>query len=138
MTVGSILLAVALFVIVGLYVFRPILTPSRRTLSISQRDALLAEKDALLAQIKSLDHDYETGKVPMDEYEAERLQLKLAAADVLRQADTLPAAVTSDIDAQIEAAIRAIREQGNAAMCKHCQASVTASDKFCRECGEAL
>ena len=135
MTVGSILLAVALLLLVGVYVFRPILTPSRRPSAPSQKETLLAQKDALIAQIKVLDLDHDMGKIPTTQYEHERIQLKQAAADTLRQIDQLPDK-SNDIDAQIEAAIAALR--ANAVTCPNCAASITASDKFCRECGEAL
>ena len=135
MTVGSILLAIALLLLVGVYVFRPILAPTRRTATPSQKDALLTQKDALIAQIKALDLEHDTGKIPTAQYEAERTRLKLAAADALCQIDQLPDD-TGDINSQIEAAIAALRS--NAAACPNCAATITSSDKFCRQCGEAL
>ena len=138
MTAGSILLSVALLVLVGLYVFRPILTPTRVDI-ITDRDKLLAEKDALLNAIKSLDFDYETGKMPMDQYESERTRLKIEAANVLRNADQLSDDVEGDINAQIEAAIAAIRNKAQAAaQCDNCKKPVSEDDKFCANCGEAL
>lgn len=138
MTTGSILLAVALLLLVGVYVFRPILTPLRRPSLPSQKETLLAQKDALLAAIKTLDLDHETDKIPTAQYEHERIQLKQSAADVLRQIDQLPDK-TDDVDAQIEAAIAALRAGTRAATaCPNCAVTVTDGDKFCRECGSAL
>ena len=137
MTTGSILFGAALLVLVGAYIFRPIVTPSPQQYTVSQKEQLLAEKDALVAAIKTLDFDHETGKLPDDYYMAQRNKLKLAAADALRQADQLPDD-TSDLEAQIEAAIAAIRATPSGQKCPHCQQPVAKDDRFCRECGGVL
>ena len=137
MTIGSILFGVALLVLVGAYVFRPMFAPAHLQHPLSQKEQWLAEKDALIAEIKTLDFDHETGKLPDDYYAAQRDKLKLAAADALRQATIAPAH-TSDLEAQIEAAIAAIRATPSGQKCPHCQQPVAKDDKFCRECGGVL
>lgn len=103
MTTGSILLALALLLIVGLFVVRPFLLPSPTVETISDRERLEAEKEALLARIRALDFDVETGKQHNEEWEAEREFLMQKAADVLRQLDE-----TEDVEAAIEAAVAKI------------------------------
>lgn len=137
MTVGSGLLATALLVLVGLYVFRPMFVLSAHNQAITPKEALLAEKDALIVEIKTLDFDYETGKLPDDYYAIQRDKLKLAAAEALRQVDQLPEQI-SDTEAQIEAAIAAIRAGDSRLQCSHCNHAVVDGDRFCRECGGAL
>ena len=103
MTTGSLLIAIALLLIVGLFVARPFLLPSPPPETVSERERLEAEKEALLARIRALDFDVETGKQNNEEWEAEREFLMLKAADVLRQLDE-----TEDTEAAIEAAIAKI------------------------------
>ena len=136
MTVGSILLAVALFLIVGLYVFRPIIAPTRLQSARTRREQLLSEKDSLIAQIRSLDFDLETNKINEHAYGLERDRLKHEAADKLREIDALPEDASADVDAQIEAAIAALRHTDST--CPKCNKAVASNDSFCRSCGESL
>lgn len=91
---GSLLLALALLVIVGIFVLRPLLAPApavtRRT--PGRREALESEKEALLARIRVLDFDHETGTLPDEDHARLRQRLVAAAANVLRELDALEAA----------------------------------------------
>lgn len=131
---GSLLLGIALLFIVGLVIVRPFLSPSDREATfahasapVTMRQALEAQKDALLAQIRDLDFDHETGKVPDDKYRQRRAQLAAEAADIFRQLDEMaPAAngagrvapeASDDIigDEEIEAAVARLRKGPSAA-----------------------
>ena len=136
MTIGSILLAVALFLIVGLFVFRPIIASTRIQSARSRKETLLSEKDILIAQIRSLDFDLETGTIDEQAHAIESERLKYEAADKLRQVDELPDDDSADVDAQIEAAIAALRHTD--ATCSKCGKPVSSDDSFCRSCGESL
>ncbi len=139
MTVGSILLAVALLLLVVVYIFRPILSSPPQQTPPTQKERLQAQKTAIVNQIKTLDLDFDTGKIPAEQYEQERAQLKQAAAETLRQIDQLPAIAEDDTDAQIEAAVAALRGKPVPALaCPNCGEAVAADDKFCRACGESL
>ena len=88
--IGSLLLALALLVVVGLVVVRPFLfAPPSSQLARSKRDRLEAEKEQILAQIRALDFDYETGKMPDAEYGQTRERLLVEAAALLQQIDNL-------------------------------------------------
>lgn len=97
---GSLLLALALLLVVGVVVLRPLLSssPEEATFAhaaapVTMRQALEAQKDALLEQIRDLDFDHETGKVPEQKYRQRREELAAEAAAILRELDTLaPAA----------------------------------------------
>lgn len=120
MGIGSILMGIGLMFVVALYVGRPFLKgqPERRE-AFSKEEALLAQKEALLAQIRVLDFEVETGKMPDDEYQRQRSHLLQTAASVLRDLDRLGADPTTgngvtvrgaaDVEADIEAAIAAAR-----------------------------
>ncbi len=97
---GSLLLGIALLIIVAVIVLRPVLSSSageatfaHAAAPVTLRQALEAQKDALLAQIRDLDFDYETGKVPEDKYRQRRANLTAEAADIFQQLDTLAPAV---------------------------------------------
>jgi len=108
MTTGSILIGIALFLIVGLFIARPFLTPAPPAEVVTEREMLEAEKEALLARIRALDFDAETGKQDSKEWEGEREFLLEKAADVLKKLDE-----TEDVDAAIEAAIAKILGEVN-------------------------
>jgi len=115
MAIGSYLLGFALLLIVALYVGRPFLqgyTAGSETMS--EREALQAQKEGLLEQIRVLDFEYETGKIPDEEHAEQRAILLQEAAATLRALDNLTpggaknGAVTP-ADRDIEAAIAAMR-----------------------------
>ncbi len=90
MTIGSLLLGLALLVGVGLFVTRPVFRrdPQRRR-RMSQRRALTLQKEAVLTEIRALDFDYETGKVSEEEYQQQREAKVAEAAELLQRIDAL-------------------------------------------------
>ena len=73
MTIGSILLGAALLILVGLYVARPLMAPSPATRRRESRySELLAAKESYLIQIRNLDFDFQTGKLPEEIYQKQR------------------------------------------------------------------
>jgi len=91
MTTGSILIGLALIILVGLFLAQPLLMPEerRQRRARSQRQTLLLQKEALLEEVRALDFDYDTGKIPSEVYEPQRAELVAAAAAVLAQLDNL-------------------------------------------------
>ena len=155
MTIGSLLLGLALLILVGLFVARPLMTPApRRRPVITDRQALLAQKEALLTEIQLLDFDYETGKVPEAEYQRKREDFLVQAETVYRQLDQLdegetpieevPEAEVSDTiadhDADIEAAIARLRSQSARPATEAHEVATPASRNggvnFCPQCGQ--
>ncbi|GAB4151041.1 MAG: hypothetical protein Fur0021_14530 [Candidatus Promineifilaceae bacterium] len=115
MSTGSILLGFALFVGVAFVLAYPFLLPKARqrpAAGSSARQQLLAEKEMLLTRLRGLDFDYETGKIPADVYESQRLSLKAETAAVLQALDRMPADPhIARIDNEIEAAINRRRQR---------------------------
>ena len=132
MTTGSILLSIALFLVVALFVARPFILPRQQPPKLTQRQILEAEKDALLAQIRALDFDAETEKQEQEIYQLERERLMQQATAVLQQLDE-----TIDVDQAIEAAVAQLRQNEAVAVneCPNCQTDIRADDKFCSNCG---
>jgi hypothetical protein len=163
MTIGSILLSLALLLIVGLYLARPFLEsaagPRRRQ---SRYSDLLAAKESILIQMRNLDFDHQTGKVPEENYQLQRAELMAEATAILKSIDELEGAAMStepvpetgavpvqtetDIDANIEAAVLRVRQSHTAAGSLEMEpnlgveaapATVTGSGaKFCPQCGK--
>jgi len=123
LTLGSVLLGVALVVIVLLYLARPFAMPEDEETRIDREevDGLVLRRDALLVQIRELDDDMEAAKVAPELYQARRPQLVKQAALLTQQLDAhgysagAPAATgtvataPADLDARMEAAIRRAR-----------------------------
>jgi len=116
MDIGSLLLILALLILVGLFIARPlfdrkaeVVTPSSSQLD-HQRSALLAEHDRILNALQELDFDHALGKIPEEEYPFQRAALLQQGAGVLRQLDEFQAqAPTLDAETRLEAAIAARR-----------------------------
>lgn len=143
MTAGSILLGIALLMLVVLFLARPFLrTYWQPATTTTSYQILLAQKETLLDQIRALDFDHETGKVPTAVYQPQRQRLIGEAAILLEQMDSLGAETA--LDAEIEAAI-AQRRQATPPIdtvagrfCPNCGQPTDASDNFCAACGHKL
>lgn len=168
MDIGSIFLLLGLFILVALYVTRPFFV--RRAMLVSNDEqilsALLAEKERLLLALQELDFDYSLGKIPADDYPAQRQVLLAETVQVMKQLDALNQretggdkveqveqaltgrgavrrAVMTDAapDDELEALIAARRRdrlEKAAGFCPQCGKPVQLSDRFCPKCGTAL
>lgn len=162
MTIGSVLLGLALLGLVALYVTRPLYAADRhRRRRLSERKSLTVQKGAILTEIQALDFDYETGKVAEDEYRQQRETYLEEATDLLMRIDALDeknlegdAAPAPDSRAgtefdEIEAAIARRRAKAVPAATTSTQKAVApahakpavasrpARGGFCPQCGEA-
>lgn len=89
MSVGTVLMGLAIAVLAGAYVVRPLLVGRHLAPGQTGRERLLAERDGLYTAIRDLDFDHQTGRVDEDAYRALRAALTAQAADVLRRLDAL-------------------------------------------------
>ena len=157
LTIGSVLLGIALLLIVILYLARPFVMPEDEAVRLDREevDGLVLRRDALLRQIRDLDDDMEAAKVAPELYQRNRPLLVRQAAVIMQQLDAhgysdAPAApIAADLDAQMEAAVRAARTGARAApvaatttaplaYCPRCGRRVEADDRFCPKCGYAF
>ncbi|UCG23172.1 MAG: zinc ribbon domain-containing protein [Chloroflexota bacterium] len=167
MTIGSFLLGLALLVIVGLFVTRPLFArdPHRRR-RMSERQALEAQKEAVLVEIRNLDFDYETGKLQEADYQEQREAYIGQATELMMRIDQLDEAYLKTADEPvtdsspepeydaIEAAIARRRaktkpvpapdepvpaaKNGHSNFCPQCGQPADAGDRFCAHCGHQL
>jgi hypothetical protein len=112
MDIGSIFLILGLLILVGLFLSRPLI--ERTATAVSQEEheysALLAERDRLLNALQELDFDNVLGKIPEEDYPAQRALLVQRGADVLRRLDAFQTETpAADAESRLEAVIAARR-----------------------------
>ncbi len=143
MTVGSVLLGVALALLVGAFAASPFFYNGRRRTTSPESpapDSPDLAKQGALAALRDLDFDFRTGKVTEDDYAPLRQRLVAEAGQALQAAE-MAAKPSPELDAEIEAAVHARRASTRArrdATCPHCQAPVSRADRFCPQCGKAM
>jgi hypothetical protein len=156
MQISSILLILAVFVMVGAYLYLPFMARSRRTRSGAgeshEVSALKAERDRVINSLQELDFDFNLGKIPEGEYPDQRAALLQKGADILRRLDELAPAASSAVNAEarIEKATAAGRaDSGSTPVIESdddLEAMIAArrrnqkskSAGFCPKCGKAV
>lgn len=90
MEIAAILLTLGVIILVGLYLYAPLLEPQRRRVTAEEHElsSLLAERDRVVNSLQELDFDFKLGKIPEGDYPAQRAALLQKGADVLRQIDS--------------------------------------------------
>lgn len=161
MDIGTIFILLALLILVALYLAQPYL--ERRATLVTETEqelsALLAERDNAIAALKELEFDHELGKVPEEDYPAQRDALMKRGAEALRKLDTYhaesaaPATPETRADEEVDlamdapaeddlesliAARRSQRKGRSSGFCPNCGKPVLSSDKFCTNCGEKV
>jgi rubrerythrin len=116
MDIGSLLLILALLIVVGWFIARPLFERQATIVDglSDQQDhelsALLSERDRILNALQELDFDHALGKIPEEDFPAQRAVLVQRGAQTLRQLDELTQQPASqDQEARLEAAIAARR-----------------------------
>ena len=113
MDIGAILILLALLIGVGLYLAAPLMNKRvRRVTQESQEGStLMAERDRVINALQELDFDFKLGKIPDEDYPAQRAELLQRGADVLKKLDALKAASSSgpDAESRLEKAVAARR-----------------------------
>jgi len=166
MEISSILLLLAVVILVAIYLYAP-LTQNAKKIHIGEShelSALKAERDRVINSLQELDFDNNLGKVPAEEYPAQRAALLQKGADILRRLDELTPAVSmqkngeariekaaahahaindesgmSDDEIESMIAVRRKQHKGKSAgFCPKCGKPVLVTDKFCPSCGKSL
>jgi len=93
MEIAAILLTLGVTILVGLYLYAPLLERQARRVTAEDHElsSLLAERDRVVNSLQELDFDFNLGKIPEGEYPAQRAVLLQKGADVLRQIDSFSA-----------------------------------------------
>ncbi|HLE26923.1 MAG TPA: zinc ribbon domain-containing protein [Anaerolineales bacterium] len=165
MDFGSILLGLALLLLAGFIVARPLIDGERpHEAEATPADSLLAERDNLLTALRDLDFDHATGKIADEDYTPQRAQLVARGVSVLKELEALGAEGRIAAEDEIEQAVAARRRAGKDAAdgtergvetekaarqglkpittsdlkCPSCGALALPEDKFCAKCGTRL
>jgi hypothetical protein len=168
MELTAIFFSLAVLIIVAIYLYAPFMERRARRVTEEEHElsTLMAERDRIINSLQELDFDFKLGKIPEDDYPAQRANLLQKGAEILRQIDALaPQPVsTQDTEARLEKAIAARRADGavvtapvtdddlealisarrkshtkkSAGFCPRCGKPVTVTDRFCPSCGKSL
>lgn len=159
MDLTAFFLTFALLFIVGMYLYMPFLRGYGRRVTHEDHElsTLMAERDRVLSSLQELDFDFKLGKIPEEEYPAQRTSLLQKGADILRKIDSLTesyglkqeglkpakksAAKGKPADEDLESMIAARRKSRKGTFdgfCPKCGKPVMAADRFCPSCGKAL
>ncbi len=158
MDLGAIFLLVAVIILVALYVARPFAGRQRSVTGHEKAlSTLLAERDRVLTALQELDFDYSLGKIPAEDYPAQRKELLQSGADVLRRIDALTTAHSPDRRvepaescSEVTAAARRPREEKKPAsssasdddledlIARRRAARKEKSSGFCPKCGKPI
>ncbi|HSO11204.1 MAG TPA: zinc ribbon domain-containing protein [Anaerolineales bacterium] len=168
MEIAAILLTLGVTILVGLYLYAPLLERQvhRVTAEEHELSSLLAERDRVVNSLQELDFDFKLGKIPEGDYPAQRAVLLQKGADILRSIDSFSpqSGSAQDTESRLEKAIaarradasikqaelmdddiesmiasrRKTRKNKSAGFCPKCGKPVTTSDRFCPSCGKSL
>lgn len=170
MGIGAFLLVLTVLILVGLYLYAPFLDRRRASDPEVEHEAsvLMAERDRVINALRDLDFDAGLGKIPAEDYPAQRALLVQKGAEIWRRLDELPpsvapphaedrlsrienAASSRRPDAPSRAALvpddevesliaerRRLRKERSAGFCPRCGRPVQVSDRFCPACGKSL
>ncbi|HVN14107.1 MAG TPA: zinc ribbon domain-containing protein [Anaerolineales bacterium] len=169
MDISAVFFLLAVLIIVGMYLYAPFTQRTRRVTTVEEQEisSLMAERDRVINALQELDFDFSLGKIPAEDYPAQRTELLKKGADILRKLDSIQPASSfgPDVEARIEEAIaarradasaavkaevsdddlesliasrRKVRKERSAGFCPRCGQAVLVSDRFCPSCGKSL
>jgi len=97
MELGAIFLILAVLVAVGMYLYAPFISRTRRAATVDSQkvSSLLAERDRVIHALRELDFDFNLGKIPEEDYPVQRATLLQRGAEVLKQLDELSPVLTA-------------------------------------------
>lgn len=139
--IGTLLAALALLLVVAALIAQPLFAPRRLAiLPESEHDRLEHKRKRIVRAIREVDFDRRTGKLDAEDYSRMRADLEAEGAGVLRALGALQTTTgAQDIDAEIEAAVAALRVKTDASrLCAKCGGLVSERDRFCPHCGDKL
>jgi hypothetical protein len=113
MELSAIFFVLAVFILVGMYLYAPFMARNRRAPSVEEHElsSLMAERDRVINALQELDFDQKLGKIPAEDYPVQRAELLGKGAGILRRLDALQPAGFSrpDAESRLEDAIAARR-----------------------------
>jgi DNA repair exonuclease SbcCD ATPase subunit len=133
-----------LLLVVVYYIARPWLVPQLGADGIRAVE-LRDHRDRLAASLTDLDMEFSTGKLAVEDYEAQRAEREADLEEAERELGELaepgpedPSARTDDPDDELEQLIAARRRELAQVACPACGIPHDPEDRFCRSCGTEL
>ncbi|HEX2996877.1 MAG TPA: hypothetical protein VHP14_18795, partial [Anaerolineales bacterium] len=108
MELTAIFFSLAVLILVAMYLYAPFMERRARRVTEEEHElsALMAERDRVVNSLQELDFDFKLGKVPEEDYPAQRASLLQKGADILRKIDSFaPGSTPVDTETRIEQAI---------------------------------
>ena len=126
MELTAIFFSLAVLILVGMFLYAPFTEQRARQVTEEEHElsALMAERDRVITSLQELDFDFKLGKIPDEDYPAQRASLLQKGADILRKIDSLAPPSPSgrgargegqDTETRLEKVIAARRADGSAA-----------------------
>ena len=126
MELTAIFFSLAVLILVGMFLYAPFTEQRARQVTEEEHElsALMAERDRVITSLQELDFDFKLGKIPDEDYPAQRASLLQKGADILRKIDSLAPPPPSgrgargegqDTETRLERAIAARRADPSAA-----------------------
>jgi len=156
----AIFLLLIVLTIIILFVTHPLFERhhTEKTEDTHDLSSLLADRERFITALQELDFDQSLGKIPAEDYPAQRAELLQKGSEVLRQMDVLTQRtvkeqniIVQDIshisntsrvsDDDLEDLLtkrRNSRKEKTAGFCPRCGKPVLQSDIFCPSCGNML
>jgi rRNA maturation endonuclease Nob1 len=107
------------------FLIAPLRRPTEETPALNRAASGAAEeRDAVLESIRSLDEDFEMGKLTETDHREMRLALRAEAVNLLRL--------------EREAVSERRAEATDPRLCSGCGADVASGSRFCAQCGTSL
>lgn len=131
MSIGTILIGIAMFILAGVVVAQPLRERPRR-IKAKTTSAVGRDYDETLLTLRDLEFEHQLGVVTEDDYTQQRSQLMVQAAQALEQKTQ----ASDHLEDTIETAVQARRRtRKQVVSCSNCQAALNVGDKFCSHCG---
>jgi RNA polymerase subunit RPABC4/transcription elongation factor Spt4 len=136
MSVGTLLIGLAMLVIATALVARPLLNKGRRAAPDAEPELETGYQDVLLA-LRDLELDHQAGVIADEDYASLHSQLLAEAAQMLAAEEEAAAPLHEQIEAAVSAYRRTRTRGQSGPTCSGCGGALAAGDKFCPQCGMA-
>ena len=131
MSIGAVLVGVALFLVAGIAVIEPLLKQRGEHVLSATKTGQQRKQESLLA-IQELDFDFQTGKIEAPDYELLRAAFVAEAAQAFEEFDRQSILTEDTLERQI---LDRRQAGGNVKQCGRCTSNLKAQDQYCSQCG---
>ena len=134
MTIGAVLLGLALLVSIVSIVLRPLVV-RQRPIAIRPEDNEPPRLEAVLAALRDLDFDHQMGNLSEEDYAPARAGLMAQAAEAMSRNHGTP--LEEVLEEKVREVRRNLSKAASARSCPSCGGGLLPGDRFCSSCGRA-